>query len=106
MLSSIQKMLSSSHAMFQKRKVSVGHFLDAVGAMLDHEIANETLPSSVENLRLRSHRSGYLRNVEDKREYERLLELLLENLSEQTSLQFSREKRTFKVFRLVADTDD
>ncbi len=72
---------------------SVSEFLQAIGDRVGMPVIDQTESSEEIRIPYRHHRSAYLSRIEDPTEKAEKLQLLLDNISRQTNLQFTVGRR-------------
>ncbi|HUU15821.1 MAG TPA: hypothetical protein VMW72_01615 [Sedimentisphaerales bacterium] len=77
---------------------SVSEFLQAIGNRVGMPVIDQTESSEEIRIPYRHHRSAYLSRIEDPTEKAEKLQLLLDNLSRQTNLQFTVGRRPVEIW--------
>ena len=85
---------------------SVAEFLTAIWNRVGVPIVDETQLSEATEIIYDHHRSAYLGEVKDKLEKTKKLEMLLENLTKQTELQFRIENRLVEIWFVTEKKDN
>jgi hypothetical protein len=82
---------------------SVREFVEAVGNRVGMPVVDQTEPTGTVRIGYSYHSSSYLTRVKDPAEKAGKLKILLESLSQQTSLQFQVERRLAEKWFVVED---
>jgi peroxiredoxin len=82
---------------------SVSEFLQAIGDRVGIPVIDQTESSEEISIPYRHHRSAYLSRIEDPTEKAEKLNLLLDNISRQTELQFIIEPHPVEIWFVTED---
>ncbi len=85
---------------------TITDLLTTLGNQVGIPVIDETNANKEISMPFGHHRSSYLRKVKDEAEKRRKLEMLLENLTKQTELQFAIEHRPVEVWFVTEQKED
>lgn len=85
---------------------SVSEFLQAIGNRVGMPVIDQTESSEEIRIPYRHHRSAYLSRIEDPTEKAKKLQLLLDNLSRQTNLQFTVTRWPVEIWFVTAENKE
>ncbi|NQT01501.1 MAG: hypothetical protein HQ580_05735 [Planctomycetes bacterium] len=85
---------------------SVSEFLQAIGDRVGMPVIDQIESSEEIRIPYRHHRSAYLSRVEDPTEKAQKLQLLMDNLSRQTNLQFTVGRQPVEIWFVTEENKE